>query len=94
MATTTEVKRINKSVKTHGCSWCGQSIKKGGAYDRYRYYDGGYASTVKMHPECLTACDQLVSEYNEPIEFNAGDYPRGCYCEFDCEKCSEVSDHE
>jgi len=49
--------------KKHKCSWCGESIEIGESYKRYRYFDGGDAGTVKMHPECYE--DMLECAHNE-----------------------------
>ena len=88
MTDTTEIKAVRKS---HECSWCAERIEKGESYKRYRYFDNGDAGTVKMHIECYEASAELVAEYNEPIEFRPGDYPRGCWCDFDpeCDKCTQ-----
>lgn len=88
----TEVVTIFSAKKSHECSWCSQAIKKGDTYKRYRWFDGCDASTVKMHPECLDASYKLISELNESIEFFPGDYPRGCYCDFDpeCDTCNQI----
>jgi hypothetical protein len=91
MATTTDTEEVKAARKPHECSWCGERIEKGMPYKRYRYFDGGDAGTVKLHPECEAASAELIAEFNEAIEFRPGDYPRGCWCDFDkeCERCNE-----
>jgi len=38
--------------KTHHCMSCGELVKPGEKYTRWRCYDSGDVGTVKMHPEC------------------------------------------
>jgi len=67
--TETETHRANKN---HGCSWCGQRINSGEVYQRYRYYDGGDAMTIKMHPECHSAMQEAAAEEGGWIEWITG----------------------
>lgn len=85
----TEPVSISSAKKSHRCSWCDERIDTGTPYTRYRWFDGGDASTVKVHPECLGAMHEMSREYNDQIEFAPGDNPRGCWCGFDdgCQKC-------
>jgi hypothetical protein len=46
---------IKGALVRHRCSWCGDRVKVGESYWRWRWYDGGEATTVKMHPECRDA---------------------------------------
>lgn len=62
----------HKARKAHRCEWCGQRIDEGTAYKRYRYYDGGEASTVKMHPECYDAMQGAAREEGGYIEWTPG----------------------
>ena len=55
----TEIERP-KARKPHRCMSCGEGIAVGETYVRWRCYDGGDASTNKMHPECL-AMHQAVA---------------------------------
>jgi len=47
-----------KARQQHRCSWCGQKIEPGSLYHRWRWFDDGDASTVKMHDECLGAFER------------------------------------
>lgn len=90
MATSTEVERIKAARKHHTCSWCGTRIDKDEPYSRYRYFDGGAAVTVKLHPECDDISNEVTLREG-PIEFRPGDNPRGCDCGFDptCARCEQ-----
>lgn len=81
---------IRAARKRHRCDWCDTIIEAGRPYAKYRiYWDGDDASTIKMHPECLEACDESAREEGCPIEFSPGANPRGCWCEKDpgCSRC-------
>jgi len=86
----TNVETIKSAKKNHGCSWCGHTISIGEPYRRYRWHEGSDASTVKMHPECLSASEELIAIEKQAIGFMPGDHPRGCYCEHDpdCAHCN------
>lgn len=58
--------------KDHRCTWCWQRIKSGGTYQRYRFFDGGDVGTVKMHPECYGAMQELAAEEGGVIEWVPG----------------------
>jgi len=81
---------INKARTEHLCSWCNEKIKKGKPYSRWRWFDNGDTSVVKVHPECLEALNVVIAERRDCVEFNPGDNPRGCNCGFSkgCERCS------
>lgn len=89
---TTDISHIKSAKKDHDCDWCGELICKGSPYSRYRWYEGGDAGTVKMHPECEKASEELSIELGEEIHFYPGENPRGCNCNFDrdCEKCKST----
>lgn len=91
MGHATEVEVVRTAKKPHSCSWCAQRIDAGQSYIRWRWYDGGDASTVKMHPECHEAMRELIAiEGGNTIEFSPGESPRGCCCGYDhgCPKCA------
>ena len=67
----TEVE-THKARKAHRCEWCWQRIDDGTEYKRYRYYGGGEASTVKMHPECYDAMQEAAREEGGYIEWTPG----------------------
>jgi hypothetical protein len=67
----TEVE-THKARKAHRCEWCWQRIDEGAEYKRYRYYDGGEAGTVKMHPECYEAMQEAAREEGGWIEWTPG----------------------
>lgn len=89
MSHATAIEVVTAARKQHGCSWCGQRIAPGEPYKRWRWYDGGDASTCRLHPECYDAMEAAPHE-GGVIEFMPGDNPRGCNCGFDrgCERCA------
>lgn len=62
----------HKARIPHRCDWCWQVVKSGDQYKRYRYYDGGDAGTVKMHPECHEAMQEAAREEGGVIEWTPG----------------------
>lgn len=58
--------------KNHRCTWCWQLVKPGESYKRYRFFDGGDTGTVKMHPECYGAMQELAAEEGGVIEWVPG----------------------
>lgn len=93
MSASTDLQIIKAAKKKHRCSYCGHAILLGETYKRYRYFDGGDAGTVKIHPECLDAFNELdPSEQQDG--FSQGDNPRGCNCGFskDCERCASIAE--
>ena len=54
-----------KARKTHLCMSCGEGIAVGETYVRWRCYDGGDASTNKMHPECLAMHQADADKYGD-----------------------------
>lgn len=91
MGASTTVERVKVAKKAHTCSWCAERIDVGSTYSRYRYFDGGDAGTVKLHPECEEVLDECCREEGGSYEFYAGDNPRGCNCGYTngCKKCAE-----
>ena len=87
----TEPVTIKSAHKKHICSWCGTRINVGESYIRYRWFDGGDVGTVKQHPECYDAMNELI-DFEGSIEFNEGDNPRGCNCGHSkgCERCKAM----
>jgi hypothetical protein len=68
--TTEETKHVAR--KRHRCSWCWQAIEPGEKYHRYRFYSGGDAGTVKMHPECMTAMLEEAAKWGGDFEWTPG----------------------
>ncbi len=62
----------HKARKSHRCKWCWQHIELGTEYRRYRYYVGGEAGTVKMHPECYDAMQDEAREEGGWYEWTPG----------------------
>ena len=60
----TDVERP-KAKKPHRCMSCGEGIAVGETYVRWRCYDGGDASTNKMHPECLAMHQADAARFSE-----------------------------
>ena len=61
-----------KAVKRHQCTWCWQFIEPGETYKRYRFFDGGDAGTVKMHPECFDVMQEEAAEWGPDFEWTPG----------------------
>lgn len=76
MANTTP-ETIKAAKKKHRCTWCWQHIEPGESYIRFRYFDGGDASTSKMHPECDTAMARMALHQGYDFEYMPGDFKRG-----------------
>ena len=51
--------------KPHLCMSCGEAIRIGEQYRRWRCYDSGDVGTVKMHPEC----HEMHNEDNRGLGF-------------------------
>lgn len=71
MSYCTEVES-HKAKKVHRCEWCWQRIEIGERYMRYRFFDGGEAGTVKAHPECYDAIQELAHEEGGYAEWIPG----------------------
>ena len=54
-----------KARKAHRCMSCGEAIAPGETYVRWRCYDGGDASTNKMHSECLAMHQDEATRYGD-----------------------------
>jgi hypothetical protein len=78
MSFSTQSKTI-QTRKAHRCEWCAEVIEKGAEAKAWFFADGGYALTMRMHPECYTA---MVENLTPDDEYFAGDNPRGCACGF------------
>jgi hypothetical protein len=61
-----------KAIKSHRCSWCWQLVEPGEQYKRYRYYNGGDAGTVKLHPECHEVMLEEAAEWGPDFEWTPG----------------------
>ena len=63
---------VYKAAKRHRCDWCWQFVEPGELYRRYRLWDGGEASTVKMHTECHDAMQADALAEGGWIEWTPG----------------------
>jgi hypothetical protein len=54
--------QIQYCKKQHICHWCAEDINIGESYVRYRAFDGGKATTIKLHPECESAVENVELE--------------------------------
>jgi len=70
-ATPTE---IHKARQQHRCSWCWQFIEVGETYQRYRFYDGGEAGTVKLHQECHDVMQEEAADEGGWLEWTPGQH--------------------
>lgn len=76
---------VAKSRKPHICTWCGEAIEVGQAYQSYRWRDWHGSGTEIMHPECYAAMQGM--DPNDAETWMHGDFERGCLCsKGDC-KC-------
>ena len=58
------------AIKPHKCHSCGEDIAQGERYKRWRCFDDGSVSSVKMHAECLQMhCDDSGGGYWEFMLF-------------------------
>lgn len=71
MSRWTEV-TTHKAIKVHRCQWCWQFVQAGEQYLRYRFFDGGDAGTVKLHPECYDAVQAEAAEWGYGFEWTPG----------------------
>lgn len=76
MGTSSVVNHIKAAKTEHSCSWCGEKIRIGEPYERWRWFDSGDVTTCKLHPECYEDHTQLGLTYGE-WEFTLYDNPRG-----------------
>jgi len=88
MGACTELETIKAARKQHRCSWCAEHIAAGDTYIRWRWFDGGDANTVKMHPECVEAMERFLAEWGDD-DFLEGAFSRGCCCEHGNCLCSK-----
>ena len=85
---------VRASRKQRMCSWCGTHIEVGQPYDSYRWRNQCDNGHCEMHPECLTACDEVSYDEGGFFLFGIGDFHRGCGCASgDC-RCHESTDDE
>ena len=70
-----------KARKKHQCSWCGEEIQTGETYARYVFFGGDVPGTVKMHQECRVAMRGYSAQNRGWIEWQDGEFSRGCACE-------------
>lgn len=78
-----------KTRKRFNCHWCWGSMPKGSEVKRWACFDGGSASTVRMHTECYDAMRRWETPYDEELPI-PGTFPRGCCCEDKaCNDCQE-----
>lgn len=80
MANTTP-ETIKAARKKHRCCWCWEHIEVGNSYVRFRYFDGGDASTSRLHPECDAAAQRMAQVEGYDFEYTPGQFNRGCICE-------------
>lgn len=85
-----ELEIVKAAKKRHRCSWCAEGIEVGETYKRYRWYGDDGPATVKMHPECYDAMEEMAAEEGPGFEFAPGESPRGCTCGHSrgCERCA------
>lgn len=78
-----------KTRKGYRCLWCWEHMPKGSEVKRWACFDGGSASTVRMHDECYEAMLRWYTHWDDELPI-PGTYPRGCCCEDrECKDCKE-----
>ena len=65
-----------KARKTHCCTWCYEHIEIGETYTRYCWFDRECVGTVKMHPECLSAMQDMANDEGGNIVWTPGEFER------------------
>jgi len=94
MGYSTQAEHVKSARKDHEpCDWCLQKIKKGDSYVRWRWYDSGDASTVRVHPECYQALKEMQKSEGWDFEFYPGNNPRGGFCGW-CGECEHCKAHK
>jgi hypothetical protein len=58
--------------KAHRCDWCWQHIVPGEVYSRYRIFDSGEATTMKLHAECYSVMMDEARQEGGFIEWTPG----------------------
>ena len=76
MSYCTETRWHTARRKHHACYWCGQRIKIGERYARWRSFDSRDAFTTKMHPECYADMEACAASEGGLIEFGFGEAER------------------
>jgi hypothetical protein len=82
MSDTFHFRTVTKSRQARVCDWCDEQITVGSPYVSYRCVDDNDAhGTVKLHPECHSACNDLAMTQGDGFSWSGGDFCRGCSCE-------------
>jgi len=56
-----------KTRKGYNCLWCWEHMPKGSTVSRWACFDGGSASTVRVHPECNDAIQRWATHYDDEL---------------------------
>jgi len=75
------VAKSTKLRKEKMCDWCAEIIAAGEQCMSWFCAEGGFACTIRMHPECYEAAVSTYMSSDEELP-PAGDNPRGCACNF------------
>ena len=68
---------IKASRKRRQCDWCGEAIEIGQSYESYRWARPGDSGTVRQHPECILAMQQMAEREDWEFDWSFGDFKRG-----------------
>lgn len=68
---------VRKARKQRVCSWCGESIALGDAYESYRWRDRNDYGHETLHEECMGVMHDLAAYEGCGFYWTHGEFVRG-----------------